>query len=270
MSGTARGRRTPPPLPELSKLSWEMARRVIWEHLKHQGDAYDGLPSPHADTHLLGGSDALQFPDAPSTIQAGLSADAGVGPAFAAEDHVHAVSTGTAVALGTAEGEGAGAALARAAHVHKRAIEVQVNDVLVATRRIVDFRDSATATIAGVDNAGADRVEITVNVTGASSVITPATITGDQNDYNPGVGEIVRLSSDAARSITGFVSGASGGRRIWVNVGAFNITLKHQDAASAAANRLLCQGGADIVLPANFAAAAWYDSTTQRWRVYAL
>jgi hypothetical protein len=68
--------------------------------------------------------------------------------------------------------------------------------------------------------------------------------------------------------LTGLVAAASGTTRLLVNVGAFNLVLKHQ-VTSTAANRFLCQGAADIVLGPDDAADVWYDGTTQRWRAYA-
>lgn len=164
---TTTGRRHPPILPDITKLNWPQARLVIWNHLMYQGDAYDGHPAPHQATHLLGASDALQFPGTPTTIRAGITADAGAGPSFAAEDHVHDISTGTPVALGTALAEGTGEALARASHVHPRAIEVLKAAVLVAVRRMLNFIDSASVTVAVADNAGNDRVDVTLTATGA-------------------------------------------------------------------------------------------------------
>jgi hypothetical protein len=104
-------------------------------------------------------------------------------------------------------------------------------------------------------------------------VATPAQITANQNDYLPSAtspGGFWRLASDAARDITGIVSVAvPHSLRIW-NVGGFNITLKHQNAGSAAANRFLCTGAADVVLAPDECADLAYDPTTQRWRVFKL
>lgn len=98
-------------------------------------------------------------------------------------------------------------------------------------------------------------------------VVSPSQITGNQNDYSPGTGDIVRLSSDAARNITGITAGSSGDVRVLVNVGSFTITLVHQSTSSAAANRFLVSFGADYLLAANAAAVIMYDGTTSRWRV---
>lgn len=102
---------------------------------------------------------------------------------------------------------------------------------------------------------------------------TPAQITANQNDYNVNAaGPIVRISSDAARNITGLVKNVlsvqnSGGDIfIFKNVGSFTITFTNQDAASTAANRFLFSTGANIAVAANGHLRVFYDSTTQRWR----
>lgn len=98
---------------------------------------------------------------------------------------------------------------------------------------------------------------------------TPAQITADQDDYNPGSYAVLRLSSDAPRNITGFVPGATPqGQLLFVfNVGANNIVLQHQNAGSVEANRLLSNTGVDLTISANEIAFLWYDSTTTRWRM---
>lgn len=105
----------------------------------------------------------------------------------------------------------------------------------------------------------------------------PAQIAANQNDYAMGNANatIVYLSADAARNITGISStlgtasvNTIGQHHILINNGSNAITLKHQDAASTATNRLLNSTGADIVLSANQGADIYYDATAQRWRVF--
>lgn len=97
---------------------------------------------------------------------------------------------------------------------------------------------------------------------------SPAQITSNQNDYNMGYTAVIRLSTDASRDITGIAYKTDGQRyEIW-NVGSNDVVLKHQDTNSSAANRIICNTGADITLSANEGAVAWYDSTTSRWRLY--
>jgi len=52
-----------------------------------------------------------------------------------------------------------------------------------------------------------------------------------------------------------------------VNVGVNTLTLKHQNVASTAANRIIGLGGVDKSLPADSAAVLVYDDVSTRWRV---
>jgi phage-related tail fiber protein len=121
--------------------------------------------------------------------------------------------------------------------------------------------DAAASTHASThQTGGADAV---TNVVQSPAQITIATT----NNYAPAAGDIIRLSSSAAATITGIAAGASGDTRVLVNVGSFSITLAHQSASSTAANRFLVSFGADYILGANAAAVIVYDATTTRWRV---
>lgn len=101
-----------------------------------------------------------------------------------------------------------------------------------------------------------------------STPVTPAQITSDQNNYAPGVARFYRLSTDASRNVTGLSCSQVDGQEceVW-NVGSNNLVLKHQDAASTAANRFICTAAADITLAADEIALLRYDSTAARWRV---
>ena len=118
-----------------------------------------------------------------------------------------------------------------------------------------------------------------VSVAGRTGTVTifhsdvgnsPSTLTqftAAQNNLSLGAGGIVRISSNAAINITGFAATSGGDARMLSNVGSFAITLKHSDAASAAANRILCVGNADVVIAAGGSAVVYYDATDSRWRV---
>ena len=103
----------------------------------------------------------------------------------------------------------------------------------------------------------------------STKVTTPAQIVANTNDYNPGTAAFFRLSTDAARNITGIVAGADGDILRVANVGNFNIVLQNQNAGSAAANRLITGTGADITLTPDQTAEMVYDITSQKWRVFA-
>lgn len=89
----------------------------------------------------------------------------------------------------------------------------------------------------------------------------------NQNDLNLGNGGIIRISSDAARDVTGFVATSAGDARLLSNVGNFTITLKHNNTSSVANNRILCVGGTDVTISAGGSAAIYYDGVDSRWRV---
>jgi len=114
-----------------------------------------------------------------------------------------------------------------------------------------------TLTVSGSSSLGG-----TLSLTGES---TPSQITGNQNDYNPtGIttSSVLRLSSDARRSLTGLQGGAAGRTIVLHNVGTFPIVFKFQDGASSAANRFAfghtLSGGHSMTIV--------YDTTTARWR----
>jgi hypothetical protein len=101
---------------------------------------------------------------------------------------------------------------------------------------------------------------------------TPAQITADQNNYNPGgVSRFQRWSSDASRNVTGltFATAQVDGQEhiIW-NVGSNAIVLVHESASSTAANRFTTSTGADLTLAAGKCACLVYDGTSSRWRAW--
>lgn len=103
-----------------------------------------------------------------------------------------------------------------------------------------------------------------------SVTATPATISANTNDYALAIGsaDIFRISSSAAINITGITAGLIDGHSILLrNVGGLTITLKHQDAGSVAANRIIVPWSGDAVLSANGSILLLYDSTLARWIV---
>jgi hypothetical protein len=122
-----------------------------------------------------------------------------------------------------------------------------------------------------LDDADAATARTTLDVERAAVEVTPAAIGGNTNDYaiagDSGYKHsVVRVSASAAFNVTGMTDGSSLKRRTFINVGSFAISLTHQDAASAAANRLINLGGATLVLNAGDSVHYYYDNTTQRWR----
>lgn len=102
----------------------------------------------------------------------------------------------------------------------------------------------------------------------ANVVNSPSSIGSSQNNYTMPAADIVRLTSSAAYNITGFVAGASGDARLLINVGSYDITIKHESTSSTAANRVTVPWAGDCILAASGGAATLvYDATTSRWRV---
>lgn len=107
---------------------------------------------------------------------------------------------------------------------------------------------------------------------------TPAQLTANVDDYAPvdatdafltfARTHLIRLDSDAARSISGFDVALAGVRRkTLVNVGSFPVDLLHDDAGSVAENRILIPGGATLSLAAtNDIVQVVYDEVSERWR----
>ena len=100
----------------------------------------------------------------------------------------------------------------------------------------------------------------------STGVISPSQITSNQNDYNPtGIASaaILKLSSDASRSLSGLAGGAEGRVVGLLNTGGQVITLLNESASSTAANRFAL--GDDIAIKAKQAVLLRYDGTASRW-----
>lgn len=142
-------------------------------------------------------------------------------------------------------------------------------------RTTLGLGDSATknvGTAAGTVAAG-DHAHAAVTVSeifALSGDISPSQITANQNDYNPtglSTASTLRLSTDAARDITGLQGGADGRVIVLHNTGSNNIVLKDESTSSTAAYRFALN--ADVTLGADQAAVLQYDSTSSRWRLLA-
>lgn len=95
---------------------------------------------------------------------------------------------------------------------------------------------------------------------------SPSMLTASMNDYDPGNYDVIRLESNAAISITGFLGGMLGRELRIYNVGGYVITLSHQSSSSLQPNRILTYNSTSITLNPNARAILYYDFTTQRWR----
>lgn len=154
------------------------------------------------------------------------------------------------------------------------------HEIRTWTSGLYGFTDNTSANagtrVAGINKAGSG----VVGFVGSSSdggtfggtANTPAQITSNQNNYNPGAkAYIQRWSTDASRNVTGLgfsTTSSPSQTHLIINVGTTDIVLTHQDTNSTDINRFLNSSGANITLTANQAALVVYDSGTSRWRAY--
>jgi hypothetical protein len=102
----------------------------------------------------------------------------------------------------------------------------------------------------------------------AGAIISPAQITGNQNNYNPAglaAAQILRVSSDATRTITGIQS-----LPVWRllkihNVGAQSIILSDASGSSVDTNQFAFS--ASLTLLGDDSCILEYDVTSLRWRL---
>lgn len=94
---------------------------------------------------------------------------------------------------------------------------------------------------------------------------TPAQITADANDYVPGNFDVLRLSTDAPRTITGFRGGVKGRFLTLFNVGAFEITIANLSGLSILGDRVYSPTTTDIILNAGGQLVLYYDITNNQW-----
>jgi hypothetical protein len=127
----------------------------------------------------------------------------------------------------------------------------------------VNFSAGTTKAIAMV----ADPASVLVT----RAVLSPAQVTGDQDDWAPTGLDFatswLRVDTDASRTFTGLAAGVEGQILDWTNVGGEDQVLADQDASSSAANRFATLDGEDLTIESGQAARLRYDATTSRWRV---
>lgn len=162
---------------------------------------------------------------------------------------------------------------ARAIRVHDDARHVTIEDFGIDQNALtnIDVTDPNTSwfkarIIEGSTSAGWTKPPILI---GGNFVNTPAALaTGNNNDYAPGEYEVLRLAAHASGStLTGIAGGRAGRRLRIIQTAAANLSIPHEDANSAAANRVITPTGSNYTLAQNDIADLEYDATSSRWRV---
>lgn len=204
-----------------------------------------GPPAAHKATHATGGTDALTASD--------------IGAAAASHSHGNVTNAG---AIGTTANlpviTGASGVLQAGAFGTTANTFCQGNDARLSDARTPTSHASTHQT------GGADAIN--------PVIVTPASLSGNQNDYAPGTADIVRLSSSTAVDITGLAApAADGALRLLINTnasGGANITLHHENSSSTAANRFRSVTTANVVLlPDGGSVTLTYSTAISRWRI---
>lgn len=147
-------------------------------------------------------------------------------------------------------------------------VELEAGDP-IDTDKAKYYRDNplalwqGAATAPGLPWAPKSRITFT-------SSITPAQITADQDDYSPTNLEsavVLRLSTDASRTITGLAARGDGEAKLIQNVGSNDLVLANQNASSVAANRFALESGNNETISAGGQRWIIYDGTSSRWRL---
>jgi predicted nucleic acid-binding protein len=80
---------------------------------------------------------------------------------------------------------------------------------------------------------------------------------------------VLRLTSNAAHTVTGLADGTRGRTLHVINVGAQTISLTNQSPSSTARNRVITGHGTPLALAPDQSCLLVYDDETARWRVLA-
>jgi hypothetical protein len=159
-----------------------------------------------------------------------------------------------------------------------------LSSVLFMNGTTVYFRNSAGYQGGGLAavSTGVLKFYNPVTASDGCSIAYPSytvSLAANQNDYSLKSHVFNRINCTSACSITGIAPNAStgsaheDGRMIRIyNVGTANLTLSHNSASSAAANRMFSSTGADIVIAPNQYVEAIYDATNNGsgasgWRI---
>ncbi len=136
------------------------------------------------------------------------------------------------------------------------------NNIGIATNGALNFRISTAAAVVNESSFG--------GFTSTGMVIGTAsggTVNSNQDDYDWGIAcAMFRFNCTGACNITSLTAGVAT-RVVWVtNVGTNNLTFVNAAATGTAANRILCDTGADLVCAPNMLMCFIYDGTNSRWR----
>lgn len=90
---------------------------------------------------------------------------------------------------------------------------------------------------------------------------------GDNDDEPTGSDVVQLMTSPGGSNLTGLDGGVDGRVIVLLNISGAAIIVEHDDAGSAAANRVLLPNSADLTIVDYGAVMLWYYGTGARWRV---
>ena len=230
-----------------------------------------GVPAAHASTHISSGSDPIPIATTSVRGTVELATDAENAANVVVQGNDSRLSNSRAP-NGSAGGDLTGTypnptittnAVADAEIAAHTTTKITITNRALIPSPIA-YEDeantfSATQTMNGSLIPAAD-----ISLTGD---ISPTQIVANTNDYAPtgfATASVLRISTDAARNITGLAAGTDGRIIIIHNIGAFPITLTNQDALSLVGNRFLF--GANFILQPEESIELRYDATSTKWR----
>lgn len=227
-----------------------------------------GTPGNHASRHAAGGADQIT----PASIGAVATNDSRLTDSRAPTGH--ASSHGSA---GTDPITPAAIGAANATHTHLLANVTDAGSAASLNAPTVG-NASAAQVVLGSDTRLSDSRSPTSHAsshrsTGAdypAPVVLAPSLSASQNDWNPGVADVIYITASGAINLTGLTASAVNGFSVLlVNVSATaNVTLVHESSSSAAANRFRSPYGANYVLYADGGSATLvYHAASSRWRI---
>lgn len=127
-----------------------------------------------------------------------------------------------------------------------------------------DVTTSGNVNVSGILTATSGTIT-TLNT--VPTFVSPAALSGNQGNWSPGAGDVIRMSATTGVSISGIVLNVEY-TRVLINIGStHNITLKHEASAASSGNRIITSTGGDHIVPPTGAATILYDTVSSRWRI---
>ena len=195
-------------------------------------------------------------------------------------DLVYSVAgrTGT-VTLTTADISGFSAAASSAAPV--QSVAGRTGAVTLSTTDISGYVAPPVSSVAGATGTvtftaiglATSQLGSAVTLDASPVYATPAAISVNTNDYAPGSGDILRLSSSSTSTlnITGFSTSSMSNQVLLVNVSTHTssvLAIKHSSSSSVSTNQVLVPWAGDCSLTPNGGAAVVIrDATSSVWRI---